>query len=349
LRLAKIPGQPTPCEVEAALERRDVWFEDVSEIDPSDPLAGIGKGSSALIHPLVLGETLVGTLAVGGPPSGRRFTAAQTNVTQTFADFLAIQVVNARFHEERVRALLAAQELQIAKQIQRSLLPARLPQAPGLLLAGTCESASEVGGDFFDVIGIDSGGFLLVVSDAMGKGLPAAMFALILRSLIRALQDQGPNPGRLLRRANNLLYAELSKMEMFITTQIAYVDATASRLITASAGHCPLLYCPGAAATVQAVSPEGMPLGVLADTEFAEATLELTPGCRLLMYTDGVTETCAPSGEFFGQSRLSSWLCEAATAGYNPDTMQQHLIAALAAHQGSPILVDDQTFVIVGR
>jgi serine phosphatase RsbU (regulator of sigma subunit) len=349
LKLTQAAVEAAPCEVEAACQRRDVWFEDGSQLRPGDPLGRLGAGCGGLVHPLYLGETLVGTLAVGGPPAGRRFTASQTNVTQTFADFLAIQVVNARFQEERVRALLAAQELRIANQIQRSLLPTHLPEAPGLLLAATCESASEVGGDFFDVISLETGGFLVVVSDAMGKGLPAAMFAMILRSLLRALQDQGPRPGTLLRRANSLLHSELSKVEMFITTQLAFVDAQASRLVVSSAGHCPLLHCAGPGQPVEALSPDGMPLGVLPDMEFGESTIELRPGCRLLMYTDGVTETTAPGGEFFGQVRLSSWLAGETATRQGADAMQRSLIAALAEHQGSPVLVDDQTFVILGR
>ncbi|MCG7755006.1 PP2C family protein-serine/threonine phosphatase, partial [Flavihumibacter cheonanensis] len=92
----------------------------------------------------------------------------------------------------------------------------------------------EVGGDFFDVMTLGDGSLLAIVSDAMGKGLPAAMFAMILRSLVRALQDHGPRPGILLRRANDLLYEELSGMEMFITAQVAHVDARTGQVTLAS-------------------------------------------------------------------------------------------------------------------
>jgi len=130
---------------------------------------------------------------------------------------------------------------------------------------------------------------------------------------------------------------------------VVYVDAQASRLVIANAGHCPLLYCAGPRQEVEAVSPEGMPLGVLPDMEFAEASLTLQPGCRLMMYTDGVTETAAPQGDFFGQARLSSWLSRHTDDQQAVQSMQQDLTAVLAEHQRSPILVDDQTFVILGR
>jgi sigma-B regulation protein RsbU (phosphoserine phosphatase) len=218
-----------------------------------------------------------------------------------------------------------------------------------MLLLGSCQSASEVGGDFFDVIPLSATSFLVVVSDAMGKGLPAAMFAMILRSLVRALQDQGDQPGRLLRRANHLLYEELSKVEMFITAQVAHVDTREHRVTLANAGHCPLLYAPHPASPVKALSPEGMPLGVMREPEFEEEAFQLVPGGRALMYTDGVTECVGTNEEFFGQSRLATWLQAQVKSHQLAEAMRESLIETLSQHQGSPVLVDDQTFVILGR
>ena len=349
LGLRAEPGPNLPLEIAAVQQHRDCWFERGEALDPADPLRAFGTETAGLVHPLYLGDELVGTLAVGGPAGDQRFTAAQTNVIQTFADFLAIQVVNARFHEQRVRSLLVARELDIARQIQQSLLPASLPRLPGLMLEGHCESAHQVGGDFFDVVTMADGSLLLVVSDAMGKGLPAAMFALILRGLVRALQDQGSRPGTLLRRANDLLYEELSGMEMFITAQVAHVDAGTGQVTVASAGHCPLLHCPGPGQPVAAIAPDGMPLGVLPGADFAEQQFFLGPGSRALMYTDGLTETSGPDGRLLGQDRLSAWLIGQAAAGRSAGVMKQLLQGYLAEIQGSPALADDRTFVIIGR
>ena len=347
-----LPAKPVPgvrLEVTAVHEHRDCWFERGEALDPADPLREFGTDTAGLVHPLFLGDELVGTLAVGGPAGDRRFTAAQTSVIQTFADFLAIQVVNARFHEQRVKGLLVARELDIARQIQQSLLPASLPRLPNLMLEGHCESAREVGGDFFDVLTMADGSVLVVVSDAMGKGLPAAMFTLILRSVVRALQDHGPRPGILLRRANDLLYQELSGMEMFITAQVVHLDARTGQVTVASAGHCPLLHCPGPGQPVAAISPDGVPLGVLPGTDYAEQQFVLGAGSRALMYTDGLTETAGPNGKLLGQDRLSAWLIEQ-TAGGRPATAMKRLLQLyLLESQGSPALADDRTFVILGR
>jgi sigma-B regulation protein RsbU (phosphoserine phosphatase) len=325
-----------------------MFFERPSDLPHNDPLALLHADSIGLVQPVSIGESLVGTLAVGGKPGSNRFTAARLSVIQTFGDFLGIQIVNARFQEERVQNLLVAQEIGIATQIQRSLLPTTLPQPPGFALAATCENAKEVGGDFYDVIGLGRERWLIILGDVMGKGLPSAMFAMILRSLTRASADQDPAPGRLLGRINGLLYEELSKVEMFITAQVALLDAAAREVTLANAGHCPALLS-GPGGRVDAFSPEGMPLGVLPDTLFEETRIQIRGGECLMMYTDGVTETVCTGGGMFGQKRLMEWLARSVAAGQHPETMREMLLRALAGFQGDSTLRDDQTFVILSR
>ena len=228
-------------EVRSGTNRVDIWFDHQKPLAATDPLALAKPDSLGLVHPFYFGDTLIGTLTLGKTVSRTPFTAAQTNVVHTFADFLAIQIVNARFQEEQVNSLLVARDLQIAKNIQRSLLLKTLPQLPGFGLAGYCESARQVGGDFYDVIKLSDNSLLLIIADVMGKGIPAAMFAAILRSLLRALPELTSQPSALLSRVNRLLFDELSDVDMFITAQLVYVDVRERRLITASAGHCPLL------------------------------------------------------------------------------------------------------------
>ncbi|MBI3191688.1 MAG: SpoIIE family protein phosphatase [Pedosphaera parvula] len=125
-------------------------------------------------------------------------------MVRTFADFLAIQIATARMQEEQMNLRLVMHELSIARNIQRALLPKTLPQPPRFGLAGFCESAREVGGDFYDVVELTSDSLLLVIADVMGKGIPAAMFAATLRTLVRSMSRQAPHPGRLLAQMNRL-------------------------------------------------------------------------------------------------------------------------------------------------
>jgi len=348
-----VPGseEPDACaELQSVLGRRDVWLEQPEAWRARDPLRAAGGEAVGLVHPVHIGATPVGTLAIGKRSPTFGFTAARVNVVQTLADFLAIQVVNSRLQQQRVQGLLVARELDIARRIQQSLLLDTLPTLPGLDLATYCESASQVGGDFCDVIELSETALLLVVSDVMGKGIPAAMFAVILRSLIRALRPLGQQPAVLLARLNHLLHGELSEVDMFITCQLACIDLRRAEIVLASAGHCPLaLATITGQATVRWVSPEGVPLGVLPHAFYGEERITLPSQASALLYSDGLTEQTSPDAEFFGQERLGAWLARAAVSQRSAASLQEELVAELAAFRGGRALGDDQTFIIVRR
>jgi serine phosphatase RsbU (regulator of sigma subunit)/anti-sigma regulatory factor (Ser/Thr protein kinase) len=333
-------------ELQAAVARQDVWF-DRETLSPADPLQSAESSSSGLVHPFFLGEQLIGVLAIGKSAGRPPFTAVHANVVHTFADFLGIQIANARFQEDQVRARLVSRELEIAKNIQQSLLPKSLPQLPGYALAGFCESAQQVGGDFYDIVKFDNDSLLLIVADVMGKGMPAAMFAAILRSLLRAVPEWTNQPAHLLSRVNRLLFNELSGVDMFITAQLVFVDTSQSRLIAASAGHCPMLLGHEDQASVKILSPEGLPLGILPDTAFGAQVEELAPRTRLLLYTDGLTEARNADGHFFGQDRLVDWFQQSLQGRRSADDLKTKLAAELGAFQGASAIQDDQTFLIM--
>jgi len=337
----------SPAEIRSAVNRQDVWFDEQKLLQAGDPLRRVQPDSLGLVHPFYFGDTLIGILTVGKTISRVPFSAAQTNVVHTFADFLAIQIVNTRFQEEQVNNLLMARDLQIAKNIQRSLLVKTLPQLPGLGLAGYCESARQVGGDFYDVVRLTDHTLLLIIADVMGKGIPAALFAATLRSLLRALPELTRQPSELLSRVNRLLFDELSEVDMFITAQLVYVDSQQRRLVTASAGHCPLLLAVPGDIPVRTLSPEGMPLGILPDTPFSDETAELTGEARALLYTDGLTEARNAQGEIFGQERLMDWLKQTTGRPRKAEELKDDLAAALLRFQANTSLKDDQTFLIM--
>jgi serine phosphatase RsbU (regulator of sigma subunit)/anti-sigma regulatory factor (Ser/Thr protein kinase) len=345
LNLAEVASRSI--EADAAMTREDLWFDHINPMKPGDPLSRIRPASVGLVHPIYLGETLIGTLTIAKSSGPGNFTAVQANVVHTFADFLAIQIVNARFTEELVRNRLVSRELEIAKTIQRSLLPKTIPTLSGYGLAGFCESAHQVGGDFYDVIKIDDQTLLLVIADVMGKGIPAAMFAAILRSLLRAVPEWMNQPAALLARVNRLLFEELSGVDMFITAQLVYVDGRNRRITTASAGHCPVLLAVDTDGNIKMLSPEGLPLGILPDTTFSNQTEILPRNSRILLYTDGLTEARNSAGEFFGQERLVKWLKRTAQARKGAEELKEDLAAELMAFQATSSLSDDQTFLIM--
>jgi serine phosphatase RsbU (regulator of sigma subunit)/anti-sigma regulatory factor (Ser/Thr protein kinase) len=336
-------------ELQAGRAREDVWFDSHRPLREGDPLFEMNPKAHGLVHPIYLGDNLVGTVAVAKDTPGPTFTAVQANVVHTFSDFLAIQMMNARFNEEQVRIRLVSRELEIAQQIQRSLLPKSIPDLPGMDLAGFCQSAHQVGGDFYDVLKVRDDAVLLVIADVMGKGIPAAMFAAILRSLLRAAPEWMDQPATLLARANRLMFEELSAVDMFITAQLVFVDAKNRRITAASAGHCPGLLAIDERGSIVSIAPDGLPLGIEPDTKFSSHTEALQRPAKLLLYTDGLTEARNPHGEFFGQDRLMKWLRKEATRKGNAKELADNLARDLTNFQSSAAQTDDQTFLILAE
>lgn len=352
LQLAQIStaaaGTKTSAELKSAFYRKDVLFNSENPLDQNDPLQSLQPIGVGFVHPFFFAETLIGTLTIGKTSNQNAFTAAHVNVIHTFADFLAIQIVNARLRDEQINHRLVTHELEIARGIQRALLPKQLPQLRGFGLAGFCESARHVGGDFYDAVQVDEHSALLVIADVMGKGVPAAMFAAILRSVLRGAPELVTQPAALMSRVNQTLFDELSEVEMFITVQLAFVNAQTRELVLASAGHCPALLVSPAAAKPTLISPEGMPLGILRDTIFTEAKLTLPSQCRLFLYTDGLTEAHNASGTMFGRERLENWAA-ASVATATAEELKNLLALQVSDFQEQTPPRDDQTFLILAE
>lgn len=354
-------------ESRAAICKDAVWFDEGRELAPTDPLR-LKPRSQGVVYPVFAGETFVGTLAIGkgnGRPSrsrplaanlqrpaaetaalpGEIFSRRQKNIIHSIGQFLAIQIVNSRAHEQELNQRIIKRELEIAGSIQRSLLLKELPELKGFEFAALCRSAHQVGGDFYDVLKLSDDTALLVIADVMGKGVLAAMFAAILRAVLRATPELNREPGALLSRVNQLLFDELSGVDMFITAQLAFVDARARKLIVGNAGHCPLLLANGSG--VKSLSPEGMPLGILPDAVFTSETVDLPPHSGVLLYTDGLTEAIDGAGERYGQERLTEWFQQAHAKGRAAYELQEELASKLAQFQLKTGLNDDQTFLIM--
>ena len=342
-------AKPSPiAEVQAAITRRDVVFGPHRPLVADDPLVN-KAGGAGMVRPILAGGNLVGTLAVGRALSNEPFTPPQAKVIQTFADFLGIQLVNARLQEEQLSTRLLGHELDIAQNIQRSLLPRSLPQLRHFGVAGYCESARQVGGDFYDVLQLSDNSLLLVVADVMGKGVPAALFAAILHSLVRALPEWTQRPAEMLARLNWHMYDELSAVDMFVTAQIVLINAKKNQMTVASAGHCPVLLAQAGTPGLKRIAPEGMPLGILPTTQFIEEVCELRSPCRVLLHTDGLTEAPDVTASTRAQHRLERWLQQSLARERSAAQLRDELAKELRKAQASMPLKDDQTFLIVAE
>jgi sigma-B regulation protein RsbU (phosphoserine phosphatase) len=215
-----------------------------------------------------------------------------------------------QFHQAQVaRSQLAKlrQELHIAASIQRSLLPAGFPERAEFDLFAELHPFGEIGGDFYDFFDLPDGRLGLVIADVSDKGVAAALFMAVARTVIHAVAQIVPDPGSCLKQANALL-SEDNATAMFVTVFYGTLDPVSGQFRYANAGHNPPYHIAADGAVAALPLTGGMALGIVEDLPFAERDLVLNPGDCLLFYTDGVTEAINPQSEEFTANRLETVL-----------------------------------------
>ena len=278
--------------------------EDCSRLARTDPLwreTGI-----TCACPILFQGKPIGVVTIIRRAPLPHFSAAQIHLVRAVADFLGIARTTAHLQEQRQSQQRALRELEIAAEIQQLLLPRFFPTSARSKIFGVSQAATEVGGDYFDVLPIGERGVLLAIADVMGKGLPAALFATVLRTTIRARLDLADDPGRLLSEINNQLSADLAKLDMFITAQLAYFCHETGELIYASAGHCPILMFRRGGFVAESKGAGGIPLGVLTNVEYESVRQHVEGGDRFVFMTDGLYEVHSPGGEILGMERVAA-------------------------------------------
>jgi serine phosphatase RsbU (regulator of sigma subunit)/anti-sigma regulatory factor (Ser/Thr protein kinase) len=334
-------------ESRAVSMRQDQWFDGRTVFDQSDPLRAQGAAVSGIAHPLEAGGEVIGVLTLGVRTGHWEPKACDLNVVRSLGDFLGTLLLSLRRRDAANHSRLIKRELQIAADIQRSLLPAELPQSTVLQCAGHMTSVGEVGGDFFAGLPLADGGRLFVIADVMGKGVPAALFATAFRSLLHSHLDLAPEPGQLMRHLNSGLFAELDRAEMFITVQLAYVSADGLTLRTCGAGHGPLLLTDGLRVTE--VGSDGPPLGVIRDVPYAQEESSLEGTSHILIHTDGLCDYTLPDGAGMGRGQLHDWLRSTSVEGIDAWSCRDSLLHMHCLIQSKDHPHDDATFVVLVR
>jgi len=242
----------------------------------------------------------------------------------------------------------ASAELRVATGIQRTMLPEALPPFPGadaVDVVARYRPAREVGGDFYNYFLLDDHRIALVVGDVSGKGVPAALVMAMTQTLIRSFAEETASPAEILRRTNRMLVAE-TEVGVFVTAFTGIYDTRDGRLVWANAGHLPpvLVAADGA---VRELAGSDLLLGVAEDAAFdiEDRTAALTPGDRLVVFTDGVTEAADTAGRLFDLAGL-----EATLQGHRGDSLEDlcdAVVTAVLEHQSGRPQTDDITLLAI--
>ena len=316
-------------------------IENCAKLSRNDPLWR--KTGITCACPVLFQGTVIGVISIIRRTPEPHFTAAQIHLVRAVADFLGIARTTAHLQKQRQEQQRALKEMEIAAEIQQLLLPRSFPSNAKSRVFGISQAATEVGGDYFDVLPIGQRGVLLAIADVMGKGMPAALLATVLRTSIRARLDLAGDPGRLLSGINDQLSADLAKLEMFITAQLVFFCYETNQLIYANAGHCPVLVFRRGSSVAEPKTAGGIPLGVLADATYESTTEPVASGDRVVLLTDGLYEAHAPGGEILGMERVAVEIPRLWTG--SPSAFCRTLLDFVRTYTGDAPAADDRTLL----
>ena len=269
-------------------------------------------------------------------------------------DDLNVTIERTLQHLEEWREALASRdklialqnELQVASSTQQSILPRSFPQTSDYQVFANMEPARNVGGDFYDVIRLQDRHLGLAIADVSDKGVPAALFMMSSRTLLKGAAIGSLVPGEALREVNELLYEENETM-MFVTVLYSIYDPDSGKLTYSNGGHdAPLLVRPDGTSELLPLT-YGIALGVTPDVQFSSHTIQLNPGESVVLYTDGVTEAMNANGEQFGVERMHEVF-----AGSPPKDSEQAaeaIFEAVRGFVGDTPQSDDITCLVLRR
>ncbi len=252
--------------------------------------------------PIAVKEDLYGVMLIEEAPGGLRFRSRRLEIITGIAQQAALAIQNDLLQKEMVVRERLETEVQLARQIQQTFIPEFLPQFEDWELAARWKTARQVGGDFYDVFDLPGKRLGLFIADVADKGVPAALFMALTRTLVRAAVTELETPAMAMERVNDLLIPD-TRQGMFVTAVYAVLDMDKNELTYVNAGHNPPLWVRHDG-NIERLTRTAIALGVVTGGGVNQRTIKFESGDKLLLYTDGLTESFDAEGEFYGEERL---------------------------------------------
>ncbi|HZE58910.1 MAG TPA: GAF domain-containing SpoIIE family protein phosphatase [Chthoniobacterales bacterium] len=331
--------------------REPVLLTDLANAPELAGLRGTSLGAaSVMVTPLLYGKQNMGVLALGNGPSHPSFTQSDFVVFKSIAEQSAFALYNAIIYSEANEKKRLDHDLEIARDIQRILLPSEAPVIPGFEISGINIPARHVSGDYFDYLEVDNARLGVAIADVSGKGVPASIIMAICRSVLRSQATGNPSPADVLQKVNRQLYPDI-KEDMFISMAYAILDHADGTVTLSRAGHdAPILFN-SETKTAVPVKPPGMVVGIDSGSVFDRITgdfpLSLKRNDCLLFYTDGVTEALDANGDEFGPDRMIE--CVRTSAPEGAPAIITRIIDELRDFVGAQPQNDDITLIAIRK
>jgi sigma-B regulation protein RsbU (phosphoserine phosphatase) len=331
--------------------REPVLLTDLANAPELAGLRGTSLGAaSVMVTPLLYGRQNMGVLALGNGPSSPSFTPSDFVVFKSIAEQSAFALYNAIIYSEANEKKRLDHDLEIARDIQRILLPSESPVFPGFEIAGLNIPARHVSGDYFDYLQVDNDKLGVAIADVSGKGVPASIIMAICRSVLRSQAAGNPSPADVLQKVNRQLYPDI-KEDMFISMAYVILDHANGAVTLCRAGHDAPIVFDHETKIAAPVKPPGMVVGIDSGSVFDRITgdfpLSLKRNDCLLLYTDGVTEALDANGDEFGPDRMIE--CVQTSAPEGAPAILTRIIDELRVFVGAQPQNDDITLIAIRK
>ncbi len=304
-----------------------------------------GLGIQAVI-PLMARNELKGVFGVGARMNGVPYGQADLDFLSSLGNLAVIALENTRLFRDALEKQKMEDELVIAREIQKGLLPADLPDLPGYELSAVNISSRQVGGDYYDVIPLTGGRWVMAIGDVSGKGTPASLLMASLQASIRALVPLGLSLSELTGRVNDLM-TQNTTQGRFVTFFWGILEPETGRFTYVNAGHNPPMLCRKDGA-VERLEEGGLILGVMRTRNpYQEGSVTIGKGDTVCLFTDGVSEAMNPGGVEFGEGRIDEILRRARATPV--PALRCSIVDAVTAWSGTGPQTDDITLVIFRR
>ncbi len=288
----------------------DQWLQNA--IQPENQLSRetiIPGGSILLSVPLSAKGEGFGIMLAKEAMNTYAFQEKRMEIINGIGQQVALAIQNDKYTRNLVETQRMEQEMELARQSQRTFLPSELPRLFRWDLAARWTPARQVGGDFYDIIQLDKDHVGLVIADVADKGMAAALYMTVTRTLIRAYSQGEPSPAQVLEKVNNLLLPD-SQDGLFVTAVYAILNKRTNKLVYSNAGHNLPLIFRHADNKITPLKKGGMSLGVMENIQLIDHEVAILPSDILLLYTDGVTEAFNAAGQVYGIERFQQFIIE---------------------------------------
>lgn len=305
---------------------------------------------SAMIMPLTYAQHQLGVLAVANGAMSGNFNASDFAIFKAICEQAAFALYSATIYSEAHEKRRLDQDLLVAQDIQRILLPSTAPVINGYEIAGINIPASRVSGDYYDYINITDNHTGIVIADVSGKGVPASLIMATCRSVLRSSAPGMLSAAEALHRVNRLIYPDI-KEDMFISMAYLILDHNSNKITLCRAGHDAPIHYSAASQTVVKINPPGMALGIDSGSVFNrianDFTLTMEKDDCLILYTDGVTEALDSKGMEFGMRNMIQSIQASACGGAS--AIIARLTDDLKAFTGTQPQNDDITLIVIRK